>query len=1071
MNRNGAICFLLFLTMLLIPAASKAQASSVLDKPLLIDVYQQPVSRLLQLIEIQTGVSFAYENEILDGRPTVTFRGYHTNLKSILDKLFPSTAFHIKAIGKQIIIKPLVVALKDTLIRTVEINTVVVTALGLGRQQRSLGYAYTDVKGSDLTTVRDINAVNLLSGRVPGLDINPVNSGVGGSSKVTLRGVKIIGGNNQPLYVIDGIPVNNSSPGQADKYGGYDLGDGTGIINPDEIETISVLKGGAAGALYGSRAGNGVILITTRKGSRKGLEIAFNSNATIDLLNNSYDFQNEYGSGRDGLLPASPAAARDFPQLSWGPKMHPDSSVWLWNGQKVPYISAAHKIDKFFRKGATLTNSVSVSTGNDQTQLRFGYTNITNKDIIPGSGLNRHHLSVRATSQFSHRFSTDAKLTYMNEQVNNRPALSDYSNNVGYVLSGLAPNIDINWLKTYKSIDGDYINWNNNVYQVNPYWAINEQPNSSRQNRLTGFAQLKYQVCPDFSVQARTGVDYSRFDFQEFMNYSTPFNQTGALFLKDRRFREMNTDILLNYGKTVNHFRINATAGANRMDYHETFINTTGRNMTTRGIQDIGNFQTILSNTQIRRKRINSVYGALNLSYKRLLYLDLTGRNDWSSTLAAKHNSFFYPSASASFVFSELIRPDKILSFGKTRFSIAQTGSDAIDPYQLKLTYGLDPDLPNVGGYLIGGVATNSVPFEQLKPSISRSYEAGVNLGFINSRITIDATWYRSTTHNQVLNAPVSTSSGYTSAVINSGNVLNYGLELMLGIKPVVTKNYSWDINISFARNKNRILALNALVSDYYTLASARWGNATIVAKSGEEYGTIMGRTFLRDTEGRIILDANRLPQYSTRDTQLGNSQYVWIGGINNRFTWKRLSLTMLVDVKHGGKIFSMTNLLASANGLQKSTVEGREGWIRSENDRVAAGMNEVDWVPNGGLNLNGVQQKNLGGGRPFYKEVNAYVNPQVYWQRVAYNIPEPFIYDASFIKIRQLNLDYSFPLHHTRVKELTVSLIARNPFILHKNIPNVDPESGYNNLNGQGFEYGALPTRRSFGVNLFAKF
>ena len=1073
MNRNGAISILLFLTTLLKPVAIKAQATSVLDKPLIIDVNQQPVSRLLQLIETQTGVSFAYENEILNGRPTVTFRGYHTNLKSILDKLFPSTAFQIKAIGKQVVIKPLVIPPKDTLIKTMEINTVVVTALGLGRQQRSLGYAYTDVKGSDLTTVRDINTVNLLSGRVAGLDVNPVNSGVGGSSRVTLRGVKIIGGNNQPLYVIDGIPINNSSPGQADKYGGYDLGDGTGIINPDEIETISVLKGGAAGALYGSRAGNGVILITTRKGSRKGLEIAFNANATIDLLNNSYDFQNQYGSGRDGLLPVSAAAAKDFPQLSWGPKMHPDSTVWLWNGQKVPYVNAAHKIDQFFREGATLTNSLSVSTGNDKTQLRIGYTNIANKDIIPGSGLDRHHLSVRGTSRLSRHFSTDARLTYMNEQVNNRPALSDYSNNVGYVLNGLAPNIDINWLKTYKNTNGDYINWNNNVYQVNPYWAINEQPNTSTQNRLTGFVQLKYQLCPDFFVQGRTGIDYSRFNFREFMNYSTPFNQSGALFLKDRRFREMNTDILVSYSKTIHDFRINSNAGANRMDYNETFLNTTGRNMTTRGIQRIDNFQTVLSNEQIRRKRINSVYGALNLSYKSLIYLDLTGRNDWSSTLAANHNSFFYPSASASFVFSELINPNPVLSFGKVRFSMAQTGSDAIDPYQLKLTYGADPDLPMIGGFIIGGVATNSVPFEHLKPSISRSYEAGVNLAFFQNRVSLDATWYRSNTRNQVLNAPVSTSSGYTSAVINSGNVLNYGVEVMLGVKPVAAKSFSWDVNISFARNKNRILALNALVSDYYTLASARWGNATIVAKSGEEYGIIMGRTFLRDTQGRIILDANKLPQYSTRDAPLGNSQYTWIGGITNRLTWKRLSFTALIDVKHGGKIFSMTNLLASANGLQKNTLEGREGWVRSENERMAAGASEVEWVPNGGLNLNGVQQNNGGGtgGRPLYKEVTAYVNPQVYWQRVAYNIPEPFVYDASFIKVRQLNLDYSFPLSHPLVKQLTLSLIARNPFILQKHIPNVDPESNYNNANGQGFEYGALPTRRSFGVNLFAKF
>jgi TonB-linked SusC/RagA family outer membrane protein len=1074
MSRSVIRIYYLFLTTLLLSTAVRAQETSVLSKPLIIDVRNVPVARVLQFIETQTGVSFAYANEILTGKPNITYIGYRTNLKSILDKIFPAAQFQIKAIGKQVIIKRRVTAavIEDTVrpCKRVEMNTVVITALGIGRQQRSLGYAYTDVNGAELTKAREINPINALSGRVAGLDINPVNSGVGAATKATLRGVKIIGGNNQPLYVIDGIPVNNSSPGQADKYGGYDLGDGTGIINNDDIETISVLKGGASAALYGSRAGNGVILITTKKGTRKGMEMTYSSGATIEQMNDSYDFQDKYGSGRDGVLPASAAAALDFPQLSWGPAMHRDSLVWLWNGKKVPYVNAAHKASKFFRGGHTLTNSLAVSKGNERTQLRFAYTNISNKDIVPTSGLNRHHFSLRATSQLTKKLSVDIKLSYMNEQVRNRPALSDNSNNIGYVLCGLAPNIDINWLKDYKNpFTGDYINWNNNIYQVNPYWSIYEQPNVSVQNRLTDFILLKYQLTPDLFVLARTGMDYSKFDFREFMNYSTPFNQSGSLFLKNRVFREMNSDVLINYSKQFNQFRMNANAGANRMDYHETILNTTGRNMNTRGIQSINNFQTKLSNEQILRKRINSVYAAVNISYKDYLYLDLTGRNDWSSTLASGHNSFFYPSASASFVFSELIEKHDILSFGKVRFSIAQTGSDAIDPYQLKLTYGADPDIPSVGGFIIGGVATNSVPFEQLKPSISKSHEAGVNLSFFNNRISIDAAWYRSNTRNQVLNAPVSTSSGYTGAVINSGNVLNQGFEFTLGLKPFKW----WDISANFARNQNKILALNALVSDYYTLSSARWGNVTIVARSGEEYGTIMGRGFLRDDKGRMILDGNKLPQYSPGDIPLGNSQYKWFGGITNRFSYKALSLTILLDVKQGGKIFSMTNLLAYASGLQKGTLEGREGWARSEEERIAAGMSPEDWVAKDGLQLKGVQQNSSGGGggRPQSKDVVVYVNPQVYWQRVKDNIPQPFIYDASFIKVRQLNLDYTLPHFNKMIKEVMISLVARNPFILSKHIPNVDPESGYNNVNGQGLEYGALPTRRSFGINLQAKF
>jgi hypothetical protein len=562
-------------------------------------------------------------------------------------------------------------------------------------------------------------------------------------------------------------------------------------------------------------------------------------------------------------------------------------------------------------------------------------------------------------------------------------------------------------------------------------------------------------------------MDYSRFSFSEFMDYSTPYNPGGGLYLKDRTFREINSDILLYYRRKVNDFWISANAGANRMDYNENLLNITGRNMSTRHVQRISNFQTQLRNEQVRRKRINSVYGAINLSYENFLYVDLTGRNDWSSTLAASHNSFFYPSASASFVFSELIK-SKVLSFGKVRFSIAQTGSDAIDPYQLKLTYGADPDIPSVGGYIIGGVATNSIPFEKLKPSISRSYEAGVNLSFFNNRMSVDATLYRSNTRNQVLNAPVSSSSGYTSAVINSGNVRNQGVEVTLGLKPVVSKAFNWSIDVNFARNQNKILALNSLVSDYYTLSSARWGNVTIVAKSGAEYGSIMGRSFLRDSQGHMILDGNNLPQYNSRDTKLGNSQYKWIGGISNRFSYKRISLTVLLDIKHGGSIFSMTNLLSYANGSQKGTIEGREGWMRSERERLAAGVSETEWEPTGGLYVEGVTLNTNGGGvgRPRYVDVAGYVNPQVYWQRLKDNIPAPFIYDASFVKVRQLNIDYRLPFFR---QEVIVSLVARNPFILSKHIPNVDPESTYNNTNAQGLEYGSLPTRRSYGINIHA--
>lgn len=1036
--------------------------TSILQKRVTIIASNRSISDILLALGEQTGIFFAYSNDIIDMQREVSLLEKEVPVQHIIAQLFPPEQFRIRVYGQQVIIskrKPQFVADTLPVLRKVQMNTVVVTALGISRQQRSLGYAYTEIKKRELTKARELNSIRTLSARIAGLDIQPVNSGPAGSVKVTLRGMKVIGGDNQPLFVIDGVPVNNSSPGQAEKYGGYDLGDGSGIINPDEIASISVLKGGAAAALYGSRAANGVILINTKKGG-EAMEVCFSFNALIESLHNNYDFQTAYGSGRDGLLPWDAVSARDFSQLSWGPRLNADSMVWLWNGQRAPYVKAKHGPQQFFREGLTLTHSVSAAAGGERTQLRFTYTNISNKDIMPNSGLNRHHFTLRGTAKLCRQWSVDAKLTYLHEKVNNRPALSDNPNNVGYTLIGLAPNIDINWLKDYKDpLSGRYINWNNNVYQVNPYWAINKQPNHSVQDRLNGFVLLKWQLLPSLYVQGRTGMDYSQFRFSEFADYSTPYNENGALYLLDRSLREINTELLLRFEKTAGPFQLSAYAGANRMDYEEQIIHTTGLNINTPGIQHISNFRTRTGDEFLNRKRINSLYGALNIAWRHLLYVDITGRNDWSSTLSKAHNAYCYPSVSASLVFSEWMQKHDVLSFGKLRFSVAQTGTDAIDPYQLSLTYSSDPAVPSVGGYAIGGVAVNNVPFEALKPSISCSYEAGAQLLFFNNRINLDLSWYRSNTRYQVLNAPLSPATGYTSAVINSGNVLNEGIEIALGCKPVTGNTFSWKLNINAACNGNRILALSPLVSEYYTLATARWGSVSIVAREGAAYGMIMGRKFLRDDQGRLVLDANYLPQYDPGAAALGSSQYNWIGGILQQFCYKNFSLDILLDIKQGGNIYSMTNLLAYANGRHKGTLEGRDGWQQGT----------------GGYPVKGVQQTGTdSNGQPVYREVSAYVNPQVYWQRVTGNIPEPFIYDASFIKLRQLSIDYKVPaalLRNTLIKELAVSLVARNLFTLSKHIPNVDPESAYNNNNAQGFEYGSLPARRSCGINLYARF
>ncbi|WP_343691208.1 SusC/RagA family TonB-linked outer membrane protein [Chitinophaga sp.] len=1050
--RTKTICCLLTL-FLVVCHCLKAQ-----DK-LSIHVDNEPIISVLHLIEKQSGVLFAYRNEVIDANERITIHWDNVPLPTILGFIFPSAQYELRTIGKQVVIIKKGVVIPASPPRIIDISPVVVTALGISRQQRSLGYAYAEPGPQTFTT----NPVSALAGKVSGLNIMPVNSGVGGSTKVTLRGSKIIGGDNTPLFVVDGIPVNNTSPGQADKYGGYDLGDGTAIINPDEIAGITVLKGGSAAALYGSRAANGVMLITTKKGE-KGVSVEYTANILMEKLNDNYDFQHTYGSGQAGMLPKDISTARVDAQKSWGPGMNKDSTVVIWDGRNVPYVNARNTISQFFRKGLTLANSVALSTGTDKVQLRVAYSNVRQHDIIPLSRLSRNHITLRGSARLSPRLMLDVKGTYLCEDVFNRPALSDNPNNIGYVLSGIAPNIDINWLKTYKDpVTGDYINWNNNAYQVNPYWAINEQPNNSTQRRFNGFILLKYQLWPGLYIQGRTGTDYSRFAFTELMQYTTPYYTTGGLTQQNRNLQETNADLLVNYTKKWKKVTMEINMGTNRMDYKEEVQNITGRDMKVRGGTDISNFQTQLANHQLYRKRINSVYGAVTIGYKDFLYLDLTGRNDWSSTLSAGHNAYFYPSASASFVFSSLLPDHAILSFGKFRASIAQTGTDAVAPYQLALTYARNPGIPGVGGYVIGGVATDRVPYANLKPSLSRSYETGVNMVLFHNRIQFDFTWYHSNTRNQILNAPISPTSGYTSAVINSGNVSNEGIEVSLGVHPVYKQDFNWLVNINFARNKNKIISLSSLVSDYYTLASARWGNAGIIAKAGAAYGMITGKNFLRDEKGRLVLDANYLPQYTAADDNLGSTQYNWTGGITNTFTYRRWSFAVLLDIRQGGKIFSMTNLLAYQNGQQKGTLEGREGWARSERERLAAGIALADWTPTGGLHINGV--KLVGANRPQYQEVEGYVNPETYWTRVAENIPAPFVYNAGMVKIRELTLRYCLQ------KNLSVALVGRNLLTLSKHVPNIDPESSYNSGDGQGFEYGSLPTRHTYGITLHAKF
>ena len=965
---------------------------------------------------------------------------------------------------------------------TIELGDVVVTALGIKREKRSLGYSVSNVKGGDLQGTAETNAISSLSGKIAGVEIGQTNSGAFGSHRVLIRGISQIEGDNQPLYVIDGVPVQNGSLGQASQWGGLDFGDGLGDINPEDIESISVLKGAGASALYGSRALNGVILITTKKGKNdknKGIGIEINTTTTIDNINTELtDRQIQYGQGASGKLPRDLNEARNV-QSNWGPRFNSDLSIVQQDGIAHPFVYIPNNIQGFFRQGITTNNSVAISGGNENTSVRFSMSNVHNEDIVPKSKLDRSSFSLRGTTRLSDRFSLDAKVSYITDEVKNRPVLTDAVTNIGNPLIGLAGNVDQSFLQYYEK-DGEYVDWNNNIYRANPYWSINKTFNISNKNRILGFVSLDYQINDSWNFKLKGGIDQYSFNISQFLDKGTPTKEGGQMQENKFNVMEANFDGILTYEKQVNddwYFSLSAGGNLSKQDTEETAIRGTA--IITPGQASLSNFSSVIVEPRNPRKEIQSVYAYSSIAYKNYLYLDFTARNDWSSTLPTNNNSYFYPSASLSFVFSDAFElGNNFLSFGKIRLSYAQVGGDT-DPYRLSFNYGLT-GLSHFG-QPIGEITGNTIPNSSLQPEKSNSYEVGTDLRFLNGRINVDFSYYSQVVDNQILRLEVPETTGYRFASVNAGQIENKGVELLVTGTPIKTEDFSWNIAINYAKNKNSVSQLHDDIK-IMTLADARWAGVKIVAKEGEEFGAITGAGYKRNPNGNIIHGSDGLPLIGDIKT-LGNSLHDWSGGLTNVFTYKGLTLKAALDVKMGADIFSVTNLTMYSNGSHSGTLEGRVGW----NDYVRRNdLARTEWVDDGNsiddftsLSIDGGYVghgvKNIGTeDNPEYVKNDVYVNPSRYWGFVSSNIPEQYVYDASYIKLRDVAISYNLPkkmLVGLPFNTISIGIVGRNLWTLYKNIPNIDPESNYNNGNGQGLEYGSLPTRKSYGFNVKLKF
>ena len=947
------------------------------------------------------------------------------------------------------------------------LSEVVVTALGIKRERKALGYGVSEVKGEELTKAKETNVINSLSGKVAGLVVQNTAGGSSGSTRVLLRGNTEMTGNNQPLYVIDGVPLDNTNFSSAGEAGGYDLGDGISAINPDDIENMTVLKGPAASALYGSRASHGVILITTKKAEKDKVSVEYNGSLTIDKQLAKWDnIQQVYGMGYNG---AYSREATSGTNSSWGAKAD-DFLVEYFDGVQRPFLMYPDNTSGFFRTGLTAQNTAILSVNSGKTGVRFSVTDMRNKDILPNTHMSRDNFNLRVTTSAG-PVDFDFTANYTREDVKNRPALGDSQSNVGKNLMTLAGTYNQEWLKNYQTSEGDYANWNgNDQYNKNPYWDLYKNENTTAKDVFRFTAKAIWNITDHFKLQGTIGTDMNFLTFQEFIARTTPGKQAGQLLEQKYNNRTLNAEILALYNNQFGNFDVNATLGGNIFKVSNKTDIFTGLDQQMKDVVAIMNYaeQSVQQNTY--NKQINSIFGSASVGYNHTYYLEATLRGDKSSTLPLNNNIYVYPSVSGSIVFSEFIKNKNIINYGKIRASFAQVGSDT-DPYQLALNYSTAKY--SYPGNVIGMINNDIKPNKDLKPTRTNSFELGLEMKFLRNRLSLDFTYYNQLSKDQIIRLATSSTSGYNYSLVNAGEIQNQGIEIALNGRVIQYKDFAWDAGINFSKNTNKV---NALVDgmNWFELEKATWCGVSVGAEVGENYGSIKGKDFLRNEKGEVIINGETgLPEIDDQTHTIGNASWDWTGGFYSTFTYKNFRLSAGFDVKVGADLFSMSMRSAYATGRAEETLAGREEWYASEEARMAANMSLDEWRAAGMCNgyiVPGVI-KNADG---TYRENDIPVDPEAYWKTASDNCPSLLVYDNSYVKCREITFGYTFPeklLSKLKVvKSLSVSFVARNPFIVWKRIPNIDPDSGYN-TSGLGLEYGSLPSRRSYGFNVNVKF
>jgi TonB-linked SusC/RagA family outer membrane protein len=953
-----------------------------------------------------------------------------------------------------------------------EIDEVVVTALGIRKESKKLGYATTTVSGDALTENRSPNFVNTLQGKVAGVNISSLGTGPAGTSKIRIRGQSSISGQNNPLIVVNGVPIDNTNfgtnPGNAAadnsigvRGGGNtsDGGDGLSSINPDDIESLTVLKGATAAALYGSRAKDGVIMITTKtRGKSKGLGVSYNSNYTNETPLDFTDYQYEYGQGENGVRPTSPNPTSG--QWSFGEKFQPGMTQVLFDGVTVPYEPVRNRIRTFFRNGSNLTNTVSLSTANEKGGFNLSFANMDNQGIVSNNTFNRKTINLGFGYDVSKKLSFTGNINYSHEFNKNPPNIANQDNSIPTALYNMANSMPLSLLDEKKfDADGNEFVYSRFRNRTNPYFTVARQFQNITRDRLFGNLAVKYKLTPWLFAQARVGQDYWSRD-QDYNNFPTgqaslanaPAGFVNGVYTQEaRRFREINTDLLISGSRTFGNFGIDFNVGGNQM-YRRSDLNSVQvTDFVVRDLYTVQNGRVKDPIYNLSERAVNSVYGSAEFSYKNFLYINVTGRNDWFSTLSAANRSISYPSVSGSYVFSESFKSlPSWLKFGKLRVAYAQVGSDTdVSPYSNNLFYGINSNLypnPSGSGQPVGGSQGNVLPNAGLRPMRASEKEIGIELKLFDNRVSIDAAVYQKITTDQIVSAQVSDASGFTNTLINSGKSRNNGVEMLLNLVPIRNNNFRWDFSINGSYNITKVLSLLTDKPGERITVGTHVFNGELRQVVGQEMGQIYGFGFRRDAQGQMVFGANGIPLRTADLISFGSALPKWVGGFNNSFTYKNLSVSFLIDFKLGGKMLSGTNFNAYRHGLHKATLVGREGGV------VGTGVNEKG-------------------------ETNTVKAPvQDYWSVVrSLAIIEPVIYNSGYWKLRQITIGYDFTKmlpSNFLIKSLKLSFVANNVLILKKWVDNIDPESfGYSSDNLVGMESTGLPTTRSLGFNLNVKF